>query len=148
ALLMRRGDELKSFHKSARRPGFAQQLSQLLGELQQHQLTPERLRLLASRDNECGTEHPLEALYSMGRARRQDLADELRNKLLDLALSLEAYERWLGEHELQDGNRLLEAATEVLREKKPESRKQKAEIQNENLQFDFPDFGFQLCPAP
>lgn len=107
ALLMRRTEELKSFHKSARRPGFAQQLSQLLGELRQHQFTPAKLRVLA---------------------RRQALADELRNKLHDLALLLEAYERWLSEHELQDGNGLLEAATEALRELKAESGKQKAEI--------------------
>jgi ATP-dependent helicase/DNAse subunit B len=40
ALLMRHERELKLFSKSARRPGFAQQLSQLLGELQQHQFTP------------------------------------------------------------------------------------------------------------
>src|SRR6266568_8986415 len=35
ALLMRHGEELKLFSKSARQSGFAQQLSQLLGELQQ-----------------------------------------------------------------------------------------------------------------
>ncbi len=147
ALLMRHGEELRSFHKSARRPGFAQQLSQLLGELQQHQLTPARLRVLASRNNERGTEDTLGAFYSTGRARRHDLADELRNKLHDLALLLEAYERWLGEHELQDGNRLLEAATEALREGKPESKKQKAEIQNDTLEFNFPNLSLQLCPA-
>ncbi len=94
ALLMRHAEELKLFGKSARRPGFAQQLSQLLGELQQHQFTPAKLRNLVE---------------------RQDVPDELRNKLHDLALLLEAYTRWLGEHELQDANRLLDVATDALR---------------------------------
>ena len=93
ALLMQYEDELKLFHRSARRPGFAQQLSRLLGELQQHHFTPAKLRTLASR-----------------------LAGhrELQDKLDDLALLLEAYARWLAEHELQDANRLLDAATDAL----------------------------------
>jgi ATP-dependent helicase/nuclease subunit B len=93
ALLMRHESELKLFRQSARRPGFAQQLSQLLGELQQHQFTPTRLRALS---------------------RRTDLRHELQAKLHDLALLLDTYTRWLTEHELQDGNRLLDAATEAL----------------------------------
>jgi ATP-dependent helicase/nuclease subunit B len=96
ALLMRHESELKLFRPSARRPGFAQQLSQLLGELQQHQFTPARLRTLSA---------------------RPDLRRELQDKLHDLALLFEAYTNWLAENKLQDGNRLLDAATEALRSK-------------------------------
>ena len=49
ALLMQHERELKLFHRSARRTGFSRQLSQLLGELQHHHLSPEKLRALASR---------------------------------------------------------------------------------------------------
>jgi ATP-dependent helicase/nuclease subunit B len=96
ALLMRHESELKLFRQSACRPGFAQQLSQLLGELQQHQFTPAKLRALSV---------------------RSDLRRELRDKLHDLALLFEAYTSWLAENELQDGNRLLDAATESLKSK-------------------------------
>jgi ATP-dependent helicase/nuclease subunit B len=96
ALLMRHESELKLFRQSARRPGFAQQLSQLLGELQQHQFTPAKLRSLSQ---------------------RADLRHELQDKLHDLALLLDTYTHWLTEHELQDGNRLLDAATESLKSK-------------------------------
>jgi len=94
ALLMRHESELKLFRQSARRLGFAQQLSQLLGELQQHQFTPAKLRSLS---------------------RRTGLRHELQDKLHDLALLLDTYTHWLAEHELQDGNRLLDAATESLK---------------------------------
>jgi ATP-dependent helicase/nuclease subunit B len=94
ALLMRHESELKLFRQSARRPGFAQQLSQLLGELQQHQFTSAKLRSLS---------------------RRTGLRHELQDKLHDLALLLDTYRRWLAEHELQDTNRLLDVATETLR---------------------------------
>jgi ATP-dependent helicase/nuclease subunit B len=96
ALLMRHESELKLFRPSARRPGFAQQLSQLLGELQQHQFTTAKLRALS---------------------RRADLRHELQDKLHDLALLFETYTNWLAEHELQDGNRLLDAATDSLKSK-------------------------------
>jgi ATP-dependent helicase/nuclease subunit B len=95
ALLLQHKNKLKLFRRSARRPGFAQQLSRLLGELQQHQFTPVKLRALASRP--------------AGRR-------ELQDKLHDLALLLEAYAHWLAEHELQDANRLLDFATDALRE--------------------------------
>ena len=95
ALLMRHESELKLFRPSARRPGFAQQLSQLLVELQQHQFMPAMLRALAA---------------------RPDLRRELQDKLHDLALLFEAYSNWLVKNELQDGNRLLDAATDALRE--------------------------------
>ena len=93
ALLMRHGGELELFGRSARRPGFAQELSALLAELQQHHFIPAKLRLL--------DEH-------------EELPAELCGKLHDLALLLENYTRWLAEHELQDANCLLDFATEEL----------------------------------
>jgi ATP-dependent helicase/nuclease subunit B len=96
ALLMRHVDELKLFRGSARRPGFAQELGRLLNELQQHQITPAKLRALAQHGN---------------------LHRELRAKLGDLALLSEKYADWLIEHELQDGNHLLDFATAALRQK-------------------------------
>ena len=94
ALLQRHADELKLFRGSARRAGFAQELGTLLAELQQHQFTPAKLRALAANE----------------KVRR-----ELRDKLHDLALLSEKYAAWLREHELQDGNNLLDAATEAVR---------------------------------
>src|SRR5580693_8438516 len=47
ALLLRHAEELKLFRQSAGRPGFAQELGLLLNELQQHQLSPARLRAFA-----------------------------------------------------------------------------------------------------
>ena len=93
ALLLKHEDELKLFRGSARRAGFAQEVSRLLNEFQQHQLPPARLRALAENKN---------------------LRVELRDKLRDLALLHEYYSNWLVENKLQDGNRLLEAATELL----------------------------------
>jgi ATP-dependent helicase/nuclease subunit B len=94
ALLLRHERELKLFRQSARRPGFAQELSRLLGELQQHQFTPAKLRALA----------------------RPRIARELQDKLHDLALLGEAYAHWLAGHELQDANHLLDFATDALRQ--------------------------------
>jgi ATP-dependent helicase/nuclease subunit B len=96
ALLLQHADELKLFRQSARRPGFAQELGGLLNELQQHQITSAKLRAHADEPN---------------------LRRELRDKLHDLALLLEKYTDWLRDHELQDGNHLLEAATTALGEK-------------------------------
>jgi ATP-dependent helicase/nuclease subunit B len=94
ALVMRHEDELKLFRPSIRRPGFAQQLSRLLSELQQHQFTPARLRSLVARFPE---------------------RHELQDKLRDLALLLEAYSHWLDRRELQDTDGLLNFATDTLR---------------------------------
>jgi ATP-dependent helicase/nuclease subunit B len=94
ALLLRHEDELKLFRGSARRSGFAQEVSRLLNEFQQHQLSPAKLRAIAENKN---------------------LRAELRNKLCDLALLHGHYSRWLAENKLQDANRLLDAATEMLR---------------------------------
>ena len=95
ALLLRHERELKLFHGSARRPGFAQELGGLFNEFRQHQLTPLKLRALAQRPG---------------------MRPELRGKLEDLALLNDAYTNWLSGHELQDENHLLDAATEALRE--------------------------------
>lgn len=94
ALLLRHEDELKLFRGSARRAGFAQEASRLLAEFQQHQLSPPKLRALAENKN---------------------LRAELRDKLRDFALLHEHYSTWLTENKLQDANRLLDAATEMLR---------------------------------
>jgi ATP-dependent helicase/nuclease subunit B len=112
ALLMRYEGRLKLFSKSARRPGFAQQLSQLLGELQQHQFTPAKLHDLAQ---------------------RKDLHRELRDKLHDLALLHEAYTNWLTEHDLQDANCLLNFATDALRS---ELKTQNSKLKIESLWLD------------
>ncbi|MGD0745206.1 MAG: PD-(D/E)XK nuclease family protein [Verrucomicrobiota bacterium] len=107
ALLMRHEDELKLFGRSARRPGFARELSRLLGELQQHQFTPAKLRALADR--------------LVGRR-------ELQDKLHDLALLLKVQAHWLADHELQDANRLLDFATDALRETGVAASRQSAAI--------------------
>ena len=62
-------------------------------ELQQHHFGPTRLRALAA---------------------DKSLRPELRDKLHDLALLAEKYAGWLGQHDLQDANCLLEAATNTL----------------------------------
>jgi ATP-dependent helicase/nuclease subunit B len=93
ALIRQHEPELKLFRSSACRPGFAQQLSRLLGELQQHQFTPAKLRTLAARLPE----------------RRK-----LQDKLHDLALLLDAYALWLIRHGLQDADWLLKSATDAL----------------------------------
>lgn len=98
ALLLRHESELKLFRGSARRAGFAQEISALLSEFQQHQLSPSKLRALAENRN---------------------LRAELRDKLRDLALLDEKYAAWLAENGLQDGDRLLDAATELLRVNPP-----------------------------
>jgi ATP-dependent helicase/nuclease subunit B len=107
ALLMRHVDELKLFRGSARRPGFAQELSALLNELQQHQFTPAKLRALGG---------------------RADLRRELRDKLRDLTLLSEKYADWLREHELQDANHLLDFATAALRKTGVAASRQSAAI--------------------
>ena len=93
ALLAQKETELKLFRASARLPGFAQQLSLLLRELQRHQLAPERLLDWAS---------------------RPAAMPQLRDKLHDVALLLRAYLEWLQTHQLHDANCLLDLATQSL----------------------------------
>ena len=95
ALLTRLHKELKIFHATARLPGFAQQLSVLLRELQRHQLGESRLTELAA---------------------RKDLSTALRDKLHDFALLQRAYFDWLKTEQLQDVSQLLDVATQLLKE--------------------------------
>ena len=95
ALLARNYSQLKLFHASARLPGFAQQLSKLLNELQQHQLSPERLLKSFPRNSSI---------------------PQFQDKLHDLALLLGAYLQWLDENELQDPNGRLELAVQVVKQ--------------------------------
>lgn len=94
ALLAQNKDKLKIFRSSARMPGFAQQLSLLLRELQRHQLAATTLFKLSDQVED---------------------ATPLSAKLHDLALLLEAYFDWLKKHELQDANCLLDLAADALR---------------------------------
>ncbi len=91
-LLARKRKGLGLFRASARLTGFAQQLSSALSEFQQSRLAPGQLRELAARA----------------------VSKTLALKLADLATLTEEYLTWLEEHELEDGDRLLEAAAECL----------------------------------
>ena len=108
ALLAQKQKELKIFRATALLPGFAQQLSLLLRELQRHQHSPEKVFALAGEVN---------------------LSTHLGDKLHDLALLLRAYLDWLGQHELQDADGLLDLATSALQgESKIENRKSKIRL--------------------
>jgi len=108
ALLMRHATDLLRFDKSARRPGFAKELSTLLAELQSHGLS--HVKLLAL----CG---------------RKDLPVELQGKLHDLAVLSRAYADWLAAQGLHDSNCLLEFAAEAIRaESKSPSQESRIEI--------------------
>ncbi len=112
ALLLKHASELKLFQGSARRAGFAQELSGVLAELQEQQFTPQKLRSLAAEEK---------------------LRRELRDKLDDLALLAEKYTDWLREHKLSDANNLLDFATNALR---AEVQKQNSTFQIEALWLD------------
>jgi ATP-dependent helicase/nuclease subunit B len=94
ALLGERHRDLRVFHATARLPGFASHLSELLRELQRHHLSADRLSALAG---------------------KPDLPPPLRDKLHDVALLLRAYLDWLTEHKLEDADRLLDLAAGELR---------------------------------
>src|SRR2546430_9332493 len=105
AVLAQKPKELKIFRATALLPGFAQQLSLLLRELQRHQHSPEKVFALAGEVN---------------------LSTHLGDKLHDLALLLRAYLDWLGQHELQDADGLLDLARTALQgESKIQNRKSK-----------------------
>jgi ATP-dependent helicase/nuclease subunit B len=106
ALLTKKRDELKLFRASARLTGFARQLSQVLQELQSHQLTPETLRKLAADTHDSGG---------------------LSSKIHDFALLLESYLRWLVTHNLLDVNCMLSAATEALKSPKSNAQSPKSD---------------------
>ncbi|HUL51193.1 MAG TPA: PD-(D/E)XK nuclease family protein [Candidatus Nitrosotalea sp.] len=92
AILAQKQSDLEIFHSVARLPGFAQELSLLLRELQQNGLTPQRLNTLAGK-----------------------LTASTARKLRDLATLLRAYQDWLKNNNLTDGDVLLELATTALR---------------------------------
>jgi ATP-dependent helicase/nuclease subunit B len=94
ALLARRRAELKIFHGSAGLAGFARQLSLELRELQRREFSPEVLTELAS---------------------RPDFTEPLRRKLHDLAILQSGYQDWLARQDLQDADRLLDAARDALK---------------------------------
>src|SRR4051812_14049095 len=88
-LLAKKRDELKLFRASARLTGFAQQLSQVLQDLQRNQVTPETLMQISAQVHDV---------------------EGLSYKLHDLALLLRSYLEWLRSHDLQDADGLLPAA--------------------------------------
>lgn len=95
ALLARERERLQLFQTSARMPGFARRLSELLRELQRHRVGPDRLERLAS---------------------SRDASPTLSAKLADARHLLCRYAEWLGTHGLDDAERLLDVAAGVLRE--------------------------------
>lgn len=97
-LLAKKRAELKIFRASARLTGFAQQLSQVLGELQRAQLGPAALHQLAAQVPEV---------------------EGLAYKLQDLAILLQEYLDWLESHNLQDEDSLLSTAAELLHANPP-----------------------------
>lgn len=107
ALLARHHAELKTFRASARLTGFATQLSLLLREFQRSRVTPESLAALAAKVPGTG---------------------RLNDKLHDLARLLDRYEAWLRDRRahgqnLDDANRLLDLATEVMTKANASGRK-------------------------
>jgi ATP-dependent helicase/nuclease subunit B len=93
ALLSQERARLQVYRAGARLPGFAQQLSTLFRELQQSGVTAARLR---------------------GVVARADESSMLGRKLADIEVLFTAYRDWLARRELQDGNSLLDIATETL----------------------------------
>lgn len=94
SLLAKKRDELKLFRASARLTGFAQQLSEVLRELQRNEITSERLKELAGEIRD---------------------AEGLSYKLHDLGLLLHNYLEWLQAHHLQDADSLLAIAAGAMR---------------------------------
>jgi len=94
-LLLKHREKLKLFRASARLTGFAQQLSEVLRDLQRNCLTPAVLNELAIK-----LQH----------------VEGLAFKLQDLATLLAEYLDWLKMHDLQDGDCLLTTAAEALRQ--------------------------------
>src|SRR5262249_15971672 len=93
ALLARKRAELRVFHATACLRGFAQELSDVIRELLRAQISAGQLLDLANK---------------VGSANRLDV------KLHDLATLLQVYLDWLDQHRLQDQDRLLVLATEIL----------------------------------
>jgi ATP-dependent helicase/nuclease subunit B len=115
ALLEQKRSDLQLFRASARLPGFARQLSQLLRELQHYHLTPPRLEALAEK---VGTTSHLEA------------------KLRDLAVILRAYADWLAQHQLEDADRLLDLASAAVAEGAGKLKTQNSKLKIERIWLD------------
>lgn len=96
ALLERHMEKLHVFQPAARLPGFARELSRWLRELQQQQVTPQRIQ---------------DAAQAVGEK------EALAAKLHDTALLFEAYQQWLKDHALADADQFLPAATKKLRQR-------------------------------
>jgi ATP-dependent helicase/nuclease subunit B len=92
ALLTQHQDGLKLFRSSARLPGFAQQLSALLRELQRAQIQPAGLQQAAKPFGDT----------------------PLARKLADVAFVFGKYLDWLEREKVEDADRLLDLATEAL----------------------------------
>jgi ATP-dependent helicase/nuclease subunit B len=93
AIIAKKQDALKLFRASSKLTGFAQQLSQVLKELQQKRLTPQTLRSIARKT--------------------QDIPG-LCYKLQDFAILLEEYLAWLETHKLRDSDSLIDQAIQAL----------------------------------
>lgn len=98
ALLARERDRLTVFRASARLTGFAAELSELLRQFQRRQVSVARLSRLAA---------------------ETALPRTLRDKLADLACLFDAYQDWLADHQLEDADSLLDAATRALHAARP-----------------------------
>jgi ATP-dependent helicase/nuclease subunit B len=94
ALLSQKREHLKLFRATARLRGFAQQLNDLLRELQRAEITPDQLLSLNT---------------------QEAASTELNLKLQDIASLLRWYLDWLKEHDLQDADQLLSLAANALR---------------------------------
>ncbi len=94
ALLTEHHARLELFRASARLPGFAQQLSTLLRELQRARLGPDAVAVAARGLGET----------------------PLARKLRDVALIFREYLAWLDREKLEDADRLLELAARALEE--------------------------------
>src|SRR5262245_38789307 len=95
AILARQRTNLRVFHATARLRGFAHELSMVIRELLRAQISAGQLHDLAKK---------------VGPANRLDA------KLRDLGTLLEAYLAWLDQHHLQDQDRLLMFAADLLRQ--------------------------------
>lgn len=94
ALLTRHHGDLKVFHSSARLPGFAQQLSDCIAELQNHGVSPRTL---------------------LSTAAKLKHNPQLASKLRDVALVFGAYLEWLQREQLHDTGALLDLAVAAVR---------------------------------
>lgn len=102
ALLTKHNPELKRFRATAKLPGFAQQLSLQLRELQRHRVSPAKL---------------LDAQTSTSEA-----TPALSEKLHDLAEMLRLYQQWLQHQQLKDADALPDLAAEALQQESAEGR--------------------------